>query len=76
MNQKARLVAVEGDQEEFADLIGTSGELGETVEGLCFWPEGRGDFLGMRPAGVPCCIGGRLHVTTKLGNTFTFELEG
>ena len=76
MNQKARLVAVEGDQEELADLIGVSGKLAETVEGLIFVTEDGGDFLGMRPAGVPCCIGDRLHVTTKLGNTFTFELEG
>jgi len=76
--RKVRLVNVEGDQEEFADLIGTEGDLhlhptSASSELNWFNPEGRGDSLGLSRKRVTEG-NGKVKVFTKLGNCFTFRL--
>ncbi|MGH7175679.1 MAG: hypothetical protein ACREGR_04970 [Minisyncoccia bacterium] len=74
---KVRLVEVQGDQEEFADLIGCNGRLTDLrADGRTFMPDGRGDFLTMVNKRTTR-KGDRVKVATKLGNVFVFRvLEG
>lgn len=76
--RKVKLVSVEGDQEEFADLIGASGELrldpaSKSSELNWFNPAGRGDSLGLSRKRVTE-KDGKVKVFTQLGNCFTFRL--
>jgi len=76
--RKVRLVNVEGDQEEFADLLGTEGELRldpTSKSGELNWynPKGRGDTLGLSRKRVTE-KDGKVKVFTQLGNCFTFRL--
>ena len=73
MKTNVRLIEVLGDQEDFADLIGTEGELHLDGTNNWFLPEHRGDMLSLaikrKVEGD-----GKVKVHTKLGNTFTFRL--
>lgn len=76
--RKVRLVAVEGDQEDFADLIGTEGVLRldpvSTDSGInWFNPTGSGETLTLSRKRVTE-KNGKVKVFTKLGNVFTFRL--
>lgn len=76
--RKVRLVNVEGDQEEFADLIGAEGELrldpaSKSSDLNWFNPNGRGDSLGLSRKRVTEAQG-KVKVFTVLGNCFTFRL--
>jgi hypothetical protein len=71
-------VSVEGDQEEYADLIGTEGELRldpkSTDSGINWYnPKGSGETLTLSRQRVTE-KDGKVKVRTKLGNTFTFRL--
>ena len=68
-----RLINVDGDQEDFADLIGTEGKIHPTSEGLTFMPNNRGDWLSMRPK-RKTWKDGKVKISTTLGNTFTFRV--
>ena len=70
---KVRLVNVQGDQEDFADLIGSNGTLQQLSDGLTFMPDNRGDWLTMKPRRKQE-KDGKIIVSTTLGNTFTFRL--
>lgn len=77
--RKVRLVSVEGDQEEYADLIGTEGDLRidpkSTDSGInWFNPEGTGETLTLARKRV-IEKDGKVIVHTKLGNKFTFRLK-
>lgn len=68
------LCEVLGDQEEFADLIGARGKLDlDGPEGPTFSPFKRGDWLTMEADKVTMKGDGRISISTKLGNTFTFR---
>lgn len=70
--ERVRLVGVQGDQEEFADLLGTVGSLVKTkADGLCYMAEGSGDFLSMVGALVRR-VETKIYVETAVGNVFTF----
>lgn len=71
---KARLVEVQGDQEEYADLIGTNGTL--YLEGNNNWylPANRGDHLSFAVKRKVNIAPDKVRVFTKLGNVFTFRL--
>lgn len=76
--KKVRLVNIEGDQEEFADLIGTEGELrldpaNKSSDLNWYNPKGRGDTLGLSRKRVTE-TGDKIKVFTELGNCFTFRL--
>lgn len=76
-NKQVRLIEVQGDQEEFADLIGTEGELqliGPSSPHNWFNPDERGDSLSLA---VKRSVekDGNIKVYTKLGNTFTFKVK-
>jgi hypothetical protein len=74
MKQKARLVEVQGDQEDFADLIGTTGTLYLEGNNNWFLPENRGDHLSFVIKRKVNVAPDKVRVFTKLGNTFTFRL--
>jgi hypothetical protein len=80
MNIAVRLVGVLGDQEEFADLIGTEGVLTERQPnfeggGFTYFPFGRGDWLSMNVKfGLE--NQSQLRITTDLDNTFIFRKKG
>ena len=68
----AKLIGVEGDQEEFADLIGETGRLFLSPGNNWFSPKGSGESLTMtrkRAAEKD----GKIRVSTKLGNVFIFR---
>lgn len=72
---KARLSAVSGeDQEEYAAMIGYNGTLIQCSDGLSFSCD-NGEWLTMQPK-RKTEKDGKLTVSTKLGNTFTFRLLG
>jgi len=76
--RKVRLVEVRGDQEEYADLIGTEGELRldpkSTDSGINWYnPTGSGETLTLSRKRVTE-KDGKVTVHTKLGNTFVFRL--
>ena len=78
MNKRVRLVEVQGDQEDFADLIGQNGLLelsGKGEDQNTFFPDNRGDFLSLLIKKV-VEKDGKIIVSTKLGNTFTFKIVG
>ncbi len=73
---RVRLVGVTGDQEDFADLIGTEGKLELAIDKAVYMPDNRGDWLTMKRRRV-LHAGGMVTVATKLRNTFTFKkLDG
>lgn len=76
--RKVRLVNVEGDQAEYADLIGTEGVLRldptSTDSGINWYnPERSGETLSLSRKRV-LESNGKVKVFTKLGNCFTFRL--
>ncbi len=71
---KVRLTAVEGDQEEFADLIGTEGELHLSPGNNWYNPNGRGDSLQMESKRITRKED-RITVSTHLGNKFVFRVK-
>lgn len=76
--RKAKLVGVEGDQEEYADLIGLEGKLRidpKSTDSAINWfnPEGSGETLSLSRKRVSE-KDGKVRVHTRLGNTFTFRL--
>lgn len=78
MTRKAKLVEVQGDQEEYADLIGATGELqlhetDKSAELNWFSPKNRGDTLGLTRKTVTE-NGKKVVVSTRMGNKFTFQL--
>ena len=72
MHYKAKLTQVEGDQEEFSDLIDREGILMRLSEGLAFTVKGS-DSLTMHARYVSD-NGEKVVVSTKLGNKFTFKV--
>ncbi len=75
--KNAKLINVSGDVEDFADLIGTKGELhliGSYSENNCFLPENMGDILDLKVKTIDQVSDDIVKVYTKLGNEFTFEL--
>lgn len=68
---RVRMVGVLGDQEDFADLIGTEGTL-SIGERHVYQPENRGDWLTMEKKRVTE-KDGKISVATRLGNTFIFR---
>ena len=70
--KKYKLIEVQGSQLEFADLIGAVGPIRHTVDGLTFLPDGRGDWLCMRPTAQQR-TGTKFSIKTGYGNTFVFE---
>lgn len=83
VGKKVKLTEVQGDQIEFADLLGKIGVLlqGERendslpgkMDSLCFHPEGRTDWLAMTPTNIKKYTK-KIIIDTKMGNTFTFKL--
>jgi hypothetical protein len=72
---RVKLVSVLGDQEEFADLIGTEGDLTIRHKTGTFNPDNRGDWLVMEKKRWTR-RNGMVKISTILGNTFIFrELE-
>ena len=76
-DRKCRLVEVQGDQEDFADLIGRNGhltlsDLGDDERNV-FVPESRGDWLSMLVKSVRE-MGDRVTVVTEMDNTFVFKM--
>jgi hypothetical protein len=72
---RVRLVEVQGDQEEFADLIGTEGVLQLGGNHNWYNPDNLGDTLQLAVKSVHHRKeSDRVSVKTKLGNTFTFRL--
>lgn len=71
---RVRLVGVERDQEEWADMIGCNGGLtaGEGRNTVTFFPEGRCDWLTVHVA-ERVEEQDLIKIRTKLGNTFTFK---
>lgn len=68
---------ISDDLEEFADLVGKSGKLIQTVDGLTFCPNQSGDFLTMPTEskfGPSYHEGDEIIIKTKLGNTFKFRV--
>lgn len=77
--RRVRLVAVDGHQEEYADLLGTEGELRldphSTDSGVNWYnPEGSGETLTLSRRRV-IEKDGKVKVFTKRGNVFTFRLK-
>ena len=73
--QKVRLVEVQGDQEDFADLIGKAGKLHlvKTNDKLnTFFPDDRGDFLSLAVKRVTD-KNDKIQVLTQFGNKFIFR---
>ena len=69
----ARLVSVEGDQEEFADMIGTTGRLYLNTGNNWYGPKGSASPLNLARRRV-IRKGDKIRVHTKFGNIFTFRL--
>jgi len=71
---KVELIEVQGDQVEFADLLGCSGKL--EMEGergySVFYPENRGDWLHMSKI-KSRKEGDKISIFTTLGNKFVFK---
>lgn len=72
---QAKLIQVQGDEEEFDDLIGTKGKLqliGPSSPHNWFHPEGSGDTLSLA---VKRSVkkDDKIKVFTKYGNIFTFR---
>lgn len=68
----AKLVAVEGNQEEYADLIGVTGRLHLNPK-CCNWFGNGGDSVEFRRKRVTRKED-KIRVHTKLGNVFVFRL--
>lgn len=69
----AKLVGVEGDQEEFADMIGTTGRLYLNTGNNWFGPKGSSESITLTRKRVTR-KDDKIRVHTKLGNVFTFRL--
>lgn len=69
----ARLVGVEGNQEEFADMIGTTGRLYLNTGNNWYGPKGSGESITLTRKRVTR-KDDKVRVHTKLGNVFTFRL--
>ena len=68
------MTGVHGDQEEFADLIGTEGELTlKATGGAVYMPADRGDWLTMVKTKTTS-KGDEVTISTDLGNTFVFRV--
>ncbi len=70
--RRVRLTTVDGDQEGFADLIGWEGILHKTSSGLSFQCD-NGEWLRMHTKRMTI-KDGKIRISTKLGNTFTFKI--
>jgi hypothetical protein len=68
---KVKLTAIEGDQEEFADLIGTTGKLFLEPDREWYHPAAGEPVVLKRKRVVR--EGDRIQVFTHLGNVFTFR---
>lgn len=74
---RAELIEVQGDQEEFADLIGEQGDLklpGKNKGENYFLPDS-GDSLTMLVKNIRT-NGNKTTVKTQWGNTFIFRIQG
>lgn len=67
-----RLSEVQGDQEDFADLIGTTGVL-TLGDHNRYMPKDRGDWLTLDKKRITE-KDGKITVSTKLGNKFVFKV--
>jgi hypothetical protein len=67
---KVKLTAIKGDQEEFADLIGTTGKLFLEHDREWYHPATGEPVVLSRKRVVK--KGSRIQVFTHLGNVFTF----
>lgn len=72
---RVKLLWVEGDAEEFADLIGLEGELkGPRLGDFIFLPDKRTDWVTLEGATETLDEKGRRRIKTGLGNTFVFRV--
>ena len=72
MRIQAKLIEVQGNQEEFADLIGETGELHLEPSNDWFLPQNSNDTLTMsrkRFVDKDC----KITISTALGNKFVFR---
>ncbi len=73
MKDRVRLLAVEGDTEEFADLIGKEGWLEDTnIPGDVRFHVPN-DFVTLKLQHIER-LGGKMTVETALGNRFLFKV--
>ena len=70
LNQKVRLDSVEGDQSEFSDLIGKTGQLFISDDHSWFNVK-HGGCVSLYRKRVTI-KGDKIRVSTKLGNVFNF----
>lgn len=73
IDTSATLVGVEGDQAEFADMIGTTGRLYLNTGNNWYGPKGSGESITLTRKRVTR-KDDKVRVHTKLGNVFTFRL--
>lgn len=71
--RKVCLLAVEGNREEFLDLIGTTGKLTPTSESIAFVPDDGKDWLFIKKK-RQSIKKGKLRIVTELDNIFVFRL--
>lgn len=71
---RVRLLWVEGDgAAEFADLIGCEGSISRKGQSMTFLPDGRGDWLTLRPV-KEVSRDGRWRVTSRAEITYVFKI--
>lgn len=73
LDTTAKLVRVEGDQEEYADMIGQTGRLYLSPGNNWFAPSGWGESLTMSRKRASK-KDDRIRVSTHLGNVFVFQV--
>jgi hypothetical protein len=73
LDTTAKLVSVEGDQAEYADMIGQTGRLYLAPGNNWFGPKGWGESLTMSRKRASK-KGDRVRVSTHLGNVFVFQV--
>jgi hypothetical protein len=80
MKKHVRLIEVQGDQEDFADLIGNNGVLSlsdktTNEDRNTFFPDNKGDFLSLLTKNI-VEKDGKIIISTRSGNIFTFKIIG
>jgi len=73
LDTQATLVGVEGDQAEFADMIGQTGRLFLAPGNNWFGPKGWGESLTMTRKRASR-KDDKVRVSTRLGDVFTFRV--
>ena len=74
IDAQAKLVKVEGNQVEHADMIGQTGRLFLSPGNNWFAPKGWSESLEMKRKRVTK-KGNTIRVSTSLGNVFVFEVN-